>query len=191
MEEKIEKVKKEKKPKSTLTKIIIGILIALIVFLLICMAPFLMFCGAVLWEMFFVHPDKPEIEQAEIPFVLEYEYKGERSTIEDAMIYEYAGDSFALDGGTTRDWNSEMKYNEEYSFFYLDPENEPDLFIYIELNPEYYMGAPDYEWGVSAPYLSYWDAEAGQYYEDEKEIPEIDAKIISWSDPQPIENTFK
>ena len=68
MEEKKEKKKKEKKPKSKATKIIIGILIAVIILLLVAMGPYLMFCGTIIWEMFFVHPDKPEIEKAEIPF---------------------------------------------------------------------------------------------------------------------------
>ncbi|MBR5122419.1 MAG: hypothetical protein IKU91_02565, partial [Anaerotignum sp.] len=94
MEEMKEKKKKEKKPKSKATKIIIGILVAVLVFLLVSVGPYLAFCGMIIWEMFFVHPDKPEIEKAEIPFVLEYEYKGEKRVIEDAMVYEYAGDSF-------------------------------------------------------------------------------------------------
>lgn len=183
--------KKEKKKKSMLTKIIIGILIAVIVFILVCMAPFLYFCGVVLWEMFFVHPDKPEIERAEIPFVLEYEYDGEIRTIEDAMVYEYKGDSFALDGGNTRDWNEEMRDSDDCGCYYIDPETYPELYIRIELDAEYYMGAPDYEWVPEPPCICYWNEETEVEYWGVKEIEEIGVKILSWSDPQPIENTFR
>ena len=190
MEEKKEKKKKEKKPKSKATKIIIGILIAVIILLLVAMGPYLMFCGTIIWEMFFVHPDKPEIERAEIPFVLEYEYKGEKRVIEDAMIYEYAGDSFALDGGTSRDWNYYMRDNEDYGFYYIDPETYPDFYIHIDMNAEYYMGAPDYDYEPEAPYIRYCDETGTEYWEYD-EIEELDIRILSWSDPQPIENTFK
>ena len=190
MEEKKEKKKKEKKPKSKATKIIIGILIAAIVLLLVAMGPYLMFCGTIIWEMFFVHPDKPEIERAEIPFVLEYEYQGEKRVIEDAMIYEYEGDSFALDGGTSRDWNYRMRDNEDYGFYYIDPETYPDFYIHIDMNAEYYMGAPDYDYEPEEPYIRYCDETGAEYWEYD-EIEELDIKILSWSDPQPIENTFK
>ena len=135
MEEK--KEKKVKKPKSKVTKIIIGILVAIIIFILVSIGPYLMFCGMIIWEMFFVHPDKPEIEKAEIPFVLEYEYKGEKRVIEDAMVYEYAGDSFTLDGGTDRDWNYHMRDNEDYGFYYIDPEMNPNFFIQIDFDADY------------------------------------------------------
>ena len=190
MEEKKEKKKKEKKPKSKATKIIIGILVAVLVFLLVSVGPYLAFCGMIIWEMFFVHPDKPEIEKAEIPFVLEYEYKGEKRVIEDAMIYEYAGDSFALDGGTTRDWNYRMRDNEDYGFYYIDPEMNPNFYIQIDFDAEYYMGAPDHDYEPEKPSIHYWDEEGAQYWEYD-EIEELDIKILSWSDPQPIENTFK
>ena len=189
-EQKEKKEKKEKKKKSLATKIIIGILLAVIIFILVSMGPFLLFWGMVFWEMLFVHPDKPEIERAEIPFVLEYEYKGEKRVIEDAMIYEYAGDSFALDGGTTRDWNYHMRDNEDYGFYYIDPEMNPNFYIHIDMNAEYYMGAPDCTYEPEEPSIHYWDETGAQYWEYE-EIEELDIKILSWSDPQPIENTFK
>ena len=183
--------KKEKKKKSLVTKIIIGILIAVIVFILVCMAPFLYFCALVLWEMFFVRPAEPEIERAEIPFVLEYEYNGEIGTIEDAMVYEYDGHSFALDGGNTRDWIIGMKENEDYGRYYIDPETYPELYIRIDLDAEYYMDAPDYDWEPEEPHICYWNEETGADYWEEEEVEEVGLKIISWSDPQPIENTFR
>jgi hypothetical protein len=58
------------------------------------------------------------------------------------------------------------------------------------MNAEYYMGAPDYDYEPEAPYIRYCD-ETGAEYREYDEIEELDIKILSWSDPQPIENTFK
>ena len=180
-----EEKKQKKNTKKTILKII-GIVVVII--LIILAIPVIAF-WPIIKEMF-VLPSKPKEKHGEFPFELVYEYKGEKRVIEDAMIYEYAGDSFALDGGTTRDWNIGMRDNEDYGFYYIDPETYPDFYIHIDMNAEYYMGAPDYDYEPEAPYIRYCDETGTEYWEYE-EIEELDIKILSWSDPQPIENTFK
>ena len=100
------------KKKWSKKKIIILALIALfVIFVLIPALPFIWFAIIMLWEIFINVPAKPEIKQAEFPFEIVYEYKGEAYTINDTIVVEYEGVSFSLEGGNSLDWNVTYKNN--------------------------------------------------------------------------------
>ena len=182
----IQKEKKGKK-KKILTIIITLIVIGVLVFV----APLLYFLGDIFIEMLFIKPSKPKIKYGEFPFELVYEYKGEQKTITDTIICKYEGDSFALDGGNSRNWICEFKNDDEYGHYYIDKENEPDLFIVVPEAPDYYMGDKEESKDTSEPYIRYIDEETGTNYEEKEKIDVVDIKIVEWNPSEPIENTFK
>ena len=94
----------EEKPKKKWSKkkiIILAILALFIIFVVIPALPFIGFVVIILWEAFINVPAKPEIKQAEFPFEIVYEYKGETKTISDTIAIEYEGISFSIEGGNS------------------------------------------------------------------------------------------
>lgn len=187
--------------------VLISIISAFIIFILIFAAPFLLFSGSVLWEMFFNIPEDPKVEYGEFPFEIVYEYNGKKGIIKDTIVCEYEGSSFALDGGNTRDWNCYIKDSEDYGYYYIDTKNQPDLYIYVPMDAEYYMGAPDSDIENARPYIYYDVYEQENTYDEElieqEELIEeielvenedprekIDIKIIEWKPSRPLENNF-
>ena len=180
-------VKKEGRKKKVLT--IIMSLIVIVV--LIVIAPLLYFFGEIFKEMIFIKPSKPKIKYGEFPFELLYEYKGEQKRIVDTIICEYEGISFSLDGGNSRDWTCDFKNDDGYGYYYIDKDNEPDLYIVVPEAPDYYMGDKEESKDASDPYIRYIDEKTGTYYEEKKEIDVVDIKIIEWKPSEPIQNNFK
>ena len=196
--------KKEKKKK------VLKIVISLIVIgVLIFVAPILYFFGDIFIEMIFVKPSEPIIKYGEFPFEIKYEYKGESGIIKDTIICEYEGISFALDGGNTRDWKCSFKNNNENGEYYIDKENNPNLYIYVPIDAEYFMGAPDSNIENARPYVYYDVYEENQteeivLVEDEDDPTEeivlvenedprekTDIRIIEWNPSEPLKNNFK
>ena len=181
---------KETTRKKKITKKIVKILIILsIAFVFIFTAPFIYFVGVVVFNMLQI-PSKPNIEHGEFEFELVYEYKGEQATIKDTIICDYDGYSFSLEGGNSRDWTCTFKNNDDY-VYYVDFENEPDLYIEIPYAPDYYMGDKKYTKDGASPYLRYIDHDAGTYYEEKEKIDVVDIKIISWNPSEPLKDNFK
>ena len=182
----------EQEKKSSRKKIIKIIIISLIIlfagFITIHILPFLAFVAIILYNILCI-PAKPNVEHGEFPFELVYEYKGEQITITDTIVCDYDGYSFSLEGGNSRDWVCSFKDNEEY-VYYVDIENEPDLYIVVPEAPEYYM-----EDGISKeyadPYIRYTDEDTGTYYEEKEKIDIVDIKIIEWRPSEPLKDNFK
>ena len=108
-------IKQETTNKKSLIKKIIKIIIILIVgFIVICALPFIYFIGVILYSMFIDIPSKPEVKHGEFPFELVYEYKGEQITIKDTIVCDYEGNSWSLDGGSSRDWNCQLTNDDGY-----------------------------------------------------------------------------
>lgn len=188
------KVKKEKQKltkKQIIKRFIIGICILIGLFILISILPFLLFAVGVLWNMFFVYPDKPIQKNGEFPFELIYEYKGEQKIIKDTLICEYDGHSYALETGNTNDYNCYFENNDDYGQYYIDQENEPDLSIIIPDAPDYYMGEKDSSKELTLPKISYYHKSTETYYSEEQSIDVIDIKIIEWKPSKPLKNNFK
>ena len=189
-ESKEEVVSETKGSSKKIIKIIIKVLIILVVGLIaISLLPFLLFVAIVVFNML-ITPAKPNVEHGEFAFELVYEYKGEQLTITDTIICDYDGYSFSLEGGNSRDWSCRFKNHDDY-FYYVDLENEPDLYILVPFAPDYYMGDKDYTIEDAKPLIIYIDDDTSTYYEEATEIDAVDIKIIEWNPSEPLENNIK
>lgn len=187
----INEEKKSDKKKKIIKILVISAIVLVAGFILICALPFLWFIAVVLYNMFIDIPSKPKVKEGEFPFELVYEYKGEIVTITDTIVCEYDGYSFSLEGGNSRDWRCEFKNNEDYGLYYVDIENEPDLYIKVPEAPDYYMGDKDYTEEDAAPYIIYIDEETGTYYEEREKIDVVDIEIKEWNPSQPLKDNIK
>ena len=182
---------KEKNKQKIIKKILVFLAVLFIGFIVINILPFLYFVGMVLYNMFFDIPSKPKEKHGEFPFLLVYEYKGEEFAIKDTIICNYDGYSFSLEGGNSRDWNCEFKNNDANGYYYIDEEEEPNLFIVVPDAPDYYMGDKEYSKDLSDPYIRYDDEETGIYYEEKEKIDVVDIEIIEWRPSEPLKNNIK
>ena len=142
---------------------------------------------------------RPEIKSGEFDFTVTYEYNGETVTVSGVYVCEYAGTSWALDGGSSRSWKGYIKGGETEEQILLDTyEDGDELILVIELAPEYFMGDLYEElYGKPAPYLmiadytDYGDYEGLGFIHDPAEVESIcGARIISYEYDEPIVNTF-
>ena len=179
------------KKKWSKKKIIILALIALfVIFIVIPALPFIGFVAIMFWEMFINVPAKPQIKQAEFPFEIVYEYKGETNTISDTIVIEYEGISFSIEGGNSLDWNATYKNNNGEYFYYPEPGNE-DIMIKPVFDADYFMGNPEYADVLPSAIIYYGDEETGTNYEETDLMDVIGLKIVSTKFAEPIENKYK
>ena len=151
-------MKKENKPVKKVLKILAILIGGGIV---ICLLPLLYFVVVILYSMFIDVPSKPKEKHGEFPFELVYEYKGEQRVLKDTIVCDYEGYSWSLEGGNSRDWTCVFQNDEEYGQYYVDKENEPDLYIEIPEAADYYMGDKEFDKEYSLPILRYIDEETG------------------------------
>ena len=188
--------KKDKKQeitgkKSLIKRIIIIVIILIVGFIIICALPFLYFVGVILYSMFIDVPAKPKVKHGEFPFELEYEYKGEQITIKDTIVCDYEGNSWSLDGGSSRDWTCEFSKDDEYGQYYIDKENVPDLYIDIPEAADYYMGDKEFSKEDAHPLIMYIDESTGTFYQEKDKVDVVDIKIIDWKPSKPLEGNIK
>jgi hypothetical protein len=185
-------IEKRKINKKKLVKIVIKIALLLVGgFIFISILPFLGFIAIVLYSRFIDVPAKPKVKHGEFPFELVYEYKGEQITIKDTIVCNYDGYSWSLDGGNSRDWTCDLKNDNEYGQYYIDKENEPDLYIEVPEAPDYYMGDKEFSKENAHPLIMYIDEATGTYYQEKDKVDVVDIKIISWKPSQPLKNNIK
>ena len=190
--EKNKEIKHETTDNKSLIKKIIKIIIILIVgFIVISALPFIYFVLVILYSVFIDIPSKPEVKHGEFPFELVYEYKGELVTIKDTIICDYDGYSWSLEGGNSRDWTCDLKNDDEYGQYYVDKENEPNLYIEVPEAPDYYMGDKEFDKEYAKPVIRYIDESTGTNYEEKDEIEVVDIKIIEWKPSEPLKNNIK
>ena len=181
---------KTKKKWSKKKIIILSILAIFVVFVVIPALPVIWFVIVILWEMFINVPAKPEIKQAEFPFEIVYEYKGETHTISDTIVVEYEGVSFSLEGGNSLDWNVTYKNNNGEYFYYPDSENKA-IMIKPDVDADYLMGNPEYADLKPSAVICYGDEATGTNYEQTDLMDVIGLKIVSTKFAEPIENKYK
>ena len=185
-------IEKGKSNKKKIIKRIIKIAVLLVVgFIVISLLPFLYFIVTVLYSMFIDVPSKPKVKHGEFPFELVYEYKGEQITIKDTIVCDYDGYSWSLDGGNSRDWTCDLKNDNEYGQYYIDKENEPDLYIEVPEAPDYYMGDKEFSKEDAHPLIMYIDESTGTYYQEKDRVDVVDIKIIDWKPSKPLKNNIK
>lgn len=183
----------EEKTKNKWSKkkiIILAILAIFVIFVVIPALPFIGFVVVILWEAFINVPAKPEIKQAEFPFEIVYEYKGETHTINDTIVVEYEGVSFSLEGGNSLDWNVTYKNNNDEYFYYPDSTNEA-IMIKPDVDADYLMGNPEYADLLPTAVICYVDEETGTNYEEQDLTDVIGLKIVSTKFAEPIKNKYK
>lgn len=181
---------KTKKKWSKKKIIILSILAIFVIFVVIPALPFIGFVVVILWEAFINVPAKPEIKQAEFPFEIVYEYKGETHTISDILVIEYEGISFSIEGGNSLGWKKSYKNNNGEYFYYPEPGNE-DIMIQPVVNENYFMGNPEYADAIPSAIIYYGDEATGTNYEETDLTDVIGLKIVSTKFAEPIKNKYK
>lgn len=176
--------KKIKKVIKNFFIIVIGIPI-LIFFLL-----FLVVGGMIFYDKLVNVPPEPEITYGEFPFELVYEYNGVEYSIKDTIICNYEGIKYSLDGGNGRTWSGEYKENKQNGFYYIDEENNPNLYIHIPTNERYYMDDFEKRLEPNPPYIEVEFVPMAERTEKDY-VENFDIRIVEWKPSQPIQNTFK
>ena len=157
------------------------LLLAILVFVIAALAFLWYASGGILGEILFDRPSTPDIKHGEFPFELVYEYNNEQFTIQETIICDYQGISYAVDGGNYRDWDCYITNNNEYGQYYIDKEKYPSLHIQVPLCPDYYMGLPDANYEYITPYIFFADDTTGTTYYEQDSIDSVGVKIISWN----------
>jgi hypothetical protein len=181
----------KKSEKKIIKKILIILAILFIGFIIISLLPFLYFVGVILYSRFIDVPSKPEVKHGEFPFELVYEYKGEQITIKDTIVCDYEGNSWSLDGGSSRDWTCEFGKDDEYGQYYIDKENVPGLYIEVPEAADYYMGDKEVSGEDTHPLIMYIDESTGTFYQEKDKVDVVDIKIIEWKPSKPLEGNIK
>ena len=140
---------------------------------------------------------RPEIKSGEFNISVTYELNGDVRTISGVYVCEYNGTSWALDGGSSRDWIGYIKGNAfEEQIEIGTAEDGGTICLSLDLSPNYFMGEEIFETSeISEPWLlvKLADAEDGglSIIHDQQEIEEIyGARIVSYKYDAPIQNTF-
>lgn len=138
---------------------------------------------------------QPEIKSGEFNFSVTYEYAGEIQTISGVYVCEYAGTSWALDGGFGRDWRGYIKGNTTEDNIVLGTAEDGGVVeLYLAFDPDCFMGdsymVDDQPF---QPILSVRLVNEGLYFENDPEIliETYGARIIGYEYDEPIENVFK
>ena len=189
--EKLHTGKDTNKKKKIIKRVILILTIIVIGIILICALPFLYFIGVILYSKFIDVPAKPKVKHGEFPFELVYEYKGEQKRIKDTIICDYEGNSWSLDGGSSRNWNCEFSNDDEYGQYIIDKINGRDLYINVPEAADYYMGDKEYSEEETHPLIMYVDESTGTYYEEKDKVEVVDIKIIEWKPSKPLKGNIK
>ena len=139
---------------------------------------------------------RPEIKSGEFKYSVTYQYNEEVNTVSGIYVCEYAGLSWALDGGYSRDWYGYIKGADDNDHVELGTIDDGDVVILVlNLSPEYFMDDFNFDlYDVPAPYIMIKDytEDGGLRFLHEADFVEelCGAKIISYEYDAPIENTF-
>ena len=157
----------------------------------------------------------PKITEGEFPFVVEYEYNGERVLIEDTIVCTYDGydmsNNFAIFGYPySRTWDITIKSGKEPKRTIIEfEENSKSVFVKGRVNTEsrviwsygtggYYMGDP--EDAKTGPFIHYFErynitSKINMYDSTELTKEQLEKyfgiKLIRFEFSEPIVNTFE
>lgn len=152
----------------------------------------------------FCYTTKPAVKEGEFPFSITYEYKGETKTFSGIYKCEFSG-SRTIETDHARFWDGEAIYDNPINAEYpnIIDENEElmtTLAIQENMYAGYFMGDPmhsDYYTsqggGGPEPYIEYFDYKNDIYLDEENKdeiLEAIDFRIIDFTYPEPIENSF-
>ena len=155
-------------------------------------------------SIIFCYTTKPKVTTGEFPFSITYEYKGEMGTLAGVVECEYSG-SNTIHGEHRRYWNVETKYEnpenvENPNIVEQSDEKQMVLAVHENMYAGYFMGDPLYkdyytQYGLEGvePYIEYYDYKNDIYLDDENRdeiLTSIDFKIVDYTYPEPIDNSF-
>lgn len=138
---------------------------------------------------------KPTITEHAFPFSITYELNGKTETVDAVCQVSYVGNGGYVKA-TTRQYEGVFTspWGEVHSAFDIFVGDDCSITLFTRLYPDYLMGDPEYDYfddgSVYEPLLAYSNWATGETVEG-LELPEHNAKIISWEYPQPIENAFE
>ena len=143
---------------------------------------------------------RPEIKSAEFNFSVTYEYAGQVNTVSGVYVCEYAGVSWALDGGYSRDWTGYINGLDDNDHIVIDAlDGGDEVILVLNLDPDYFMDDYNMELYGSAPapyimikdYTDYGDYEGLSIISEAEMVEELcGARIISYDYDEPIDNEF-
>ena len=146
---------------------------------------------AVLASLFTCILKEPNVKERDFAYEIIYRLDGEENTFSGVFKCRFDGyDTY--DNATLRNYVGEYTQNGDAldSFFILLAQKDgTELYIVANLDAAYLMGDPDMydsESGNEDPYLVAYDPDGMEI-----ELSEVfDAELISWTYPEPIENSF-
>ena len=140
---------------------------------------------------------RPEIKEGRFNISFTYEYNGEVKKLSGVYVCKYDGLDFTLEGTYYVAWEESFEgeiKDDVTSLGYTADGGE--IFISLLMNPEYFMGEPEYaEFTPTARLeLFYYEGEGGtvsESYDDPETLASYGAKLISFEYDEPIKNTYK
>jgi hypothetical protein len=138
---------------------------------------------------------RPEIKEGRFNYSVTYELGGETKTVSGVYICEYNGTSWALDGGSHRDWKGYLEGGTSSDDWITigATEDGGKIILSLSMDPDYFMGETVIH--VPEPYLlvSYPLTEGdGETIINEADVvaEQYGAKILSFDYDEPIKNSF-
>ena len=136
---------------------------------------------------------KPRVKQQEFPFSITYSYQGKTETISGVYASEYDLGAKYMEDEPTAWYGYILDHNRLEADFYRIAEQDGKHFsINLNMEPGYLMGDPRYADCVCKPtavcHIS--DGEDSISVTDPVELAQLGFSIVSWSYPDPIDNSF-
>ena len=161
-----------------------------------------MIVAYIIASVVFCYTTKPEIKTGEFPFSITYEYKGEINKLSGVYKCEFSG-SDTVHSEQRRYWESETVYDNPKNLeepFVIDSNEEMLICLFDNMEAGYFMGDPMY----ADHYINYGSVDVVpriQYQDHKKDISydgenaeeiykAIGFKVIDYTYPEPIENSF-
>ena len=135
----------------------------------------------------------PTVTQQDFHYCATYRVNGEVKTLEGIYRCQFSHHGSSADP-LERYYSGEyLPVSEEEDPHILGRQGDLQLEIIYSFSDSYLMGdgffTDEYEESIPAPYLAVFDGE-GYEYSDPESLAKFDAELISWENPQPIENSF-
>lgn len=134
---------------------------------------------------------EPTVTRGDFDFSVTYQIGDEVNTISGVYVCEFVKGGRAIDG-YYREWNGYIKDSDLENDIVLATKDGDTLYLDLDLDPEYFMSDPFYsvvDKGAPTPELYVSSTTDGE--PSFKDASAFDARIVSYSYDQPIENVYK
>ena len=135
---------------------------------------------------------KPTVTEGEFPFSITYELDGKTVTIDEVYKARYVRNGGYADT-KSRVYVGEIgNMGEDNTIYTLKKDENTRVELWTYLYPDYLMGDPEYDYfddEAFEPRIYYYDSEETEYH-DEETLAAQGVKLVSFTYPIPIENSF-